>query len=66
MIGDDAPMPVSMNNSMEITEDKEPTEEVSGTPEWAGNPGIHVIIITWRDIIGHYGRAFGIVVLIDL
>jgi hypothetical protein len=65
MIGDDIGMPVSMNNPMEIMKDKEPREKVPGAPEWAGDPGVHVIIIPGRGIIGHYRRAFSIVVIID-
>jgi len=36
MIGDDMGMPISMNSSMEIMENKEPREIKPGVPEWAG------------------------------
>jgi hypothetical protein len=65
MIGDGISMPISMKTSMEIMENEEPREIKPGAPEWAGNPGVHVIVIPWRGIIGHDRRAFGIVVIID-
>jgi hypothetical protein len=65
VIGDDIVMPMPMNRSMEIMENKEPREIKPGTPEWAGDPCIHVIIIPWRGIIGDNRRALGIVIIID-
>jgi hypothetical protein len=65
MIGDDKCMSVPMNNPMEIMEDKEPREKVPGAPEWAWDPGVHVIIIPGWGIIGDYRRTFGIVVIFD-
>jgi hypothetical protein len=65
MIGDDVVMPMSMNSSMEIMENKEPREIKTGVPEWAGDPGVQVIIIPGRGVIGDDRRAFGIVIIID-
>jgi hypothetical protein len=65
MIGDERDMPMSMNTPVEIMEDKEPREIKPGVPEWAGDPGVQVIIIPGRGIIGDYRRAFGIVIIID-
>jgi hypothetical protein len=75
MIGNDTGMPmpvamsmamsVSMNNPMEVMEDIEPREIEPGVPEWAGDPGIHVIIIPGRRIIGHHRWAFGVIIIID-
>jgi hypothetical protein len=56
---------VEENHSVEIMENIEPREVEPGVPEWAGDPGIHVIIIPGRRIVGHDRRAFGVVVIID-
>jgi hypothetical protein len=50
---------------MEIMENKEARKEKPGAPEWAGDPGVQVVIIRGRGIIGDHRRAFGIVVIID-
>jgi hypothetical protein len=65
VIADDTRMPMDKDNSMEVMENKEPREERPGVPEWAGDPGVHVIIIRGRGIIGHHRRAFGIIVIND-
>jgi hypothetical protein len=65
MIGNDVVMPMPMNMSMEIMENKEPREIKPGVPERAGDPGIQVIIIPGRGVIGDDRRAFGIVIIID-
>jgi hypothetical protein len=65
VIGDDTGMPISMNTSMEIMENKVPREIKPGVPEWARDPGVQVMIIPGRRIIGDDGRAFGIVIIID-
>jgi hypothetical protein len=50
---------------MEIMENKEPREIKPGVPEWTGDPGIQVIIIPGRWIIGDDRRSYGIVIIID-
>jgi len=65
MIGDDMGMPITMDSSMEIMENKEPREIKPGVPEWARDPRVQVIIIPGRGIIGDDRRAFGIVIIID-
>jgi hypothetical protein len=65
MIGNDTGMSMSMNTSMEIMKNKEPRKIKPGVPEWAGNPGVQVIIIPGGWIIGDDRRAFGIVIIID-
>jgi hypothetical protein len=65
MIGNDVVMSMPMNRSMEIMENKEPREIKPGVPEGAGDPGVQVIIIPGRGIIGDDRRAFGIVIMID-
>jgi hypothetical protein len=65
VIGDDVVMSMPMNVSMEIMENKVPREIEPGVPEWAGDPGVQVIIIPGRRVIGDDRRAFGIVIIID-
>jgi hypothetical protein len=65
MIGNDVVMPMPMNRSMEIMENKEPREIKPGVPERAGDPGVQEIIIPGRGIIGDDRRAFGVVITID-
>jgi hypothetical protein len=65
MIGDDVVRPMPMNMSMKIMENKEPREIKPGVPEWAGDPGVQVIIIPGRGIIGDDRRALGVVIVID-
>jgi hypothetical protein len=50
---------------MEVMENKEPRKEKPGAPEWAGDPGIHIVIIRGRRIVGHHRGTFGIIVIID-
>jgi hypothetical protein len=52
VIGDDTGMPIYKNNSVEIMEYIEPREIESRGPEWAGDPGIQIVVIWWRRIIG--------------
>ena len=65
VIGDDVRMPMHKDNSMEIMENKEPRKERPGAPERAWHPGVKVVIIPGRGIIGHHGRTLGIVVIFD-
>jgi len=65
VIGDGIGMPISMKASMEIMENEEPREIKPGAPEWAGDPGVQVIIIPGWGIIGDHRRAFGIVIIVD-
>jgi hypothetical protein len=59
------PMPMPMANPMEVMEDIEPREIEPGVPERVGDPSIHVRIIPGRRIVGHDGRAFGGIIIID-
>jgi hypothetical protein len=65
MIRDHAVTFMEEDHSMKIMENIEPREVEPGVPEWAGDPGIQVIVIPGRGIIGDNRRAFSIVIIID-
>jgi hypothetical protein len=53
------------NNLVKVMEDIEPRKKETGAPERAWNPGIHVIVIPGRRIVGDDWRALIIIIIIN-
>jgi hypothetical protein len=49
---------------MEVMQAEETRIEKSPPPEWIWNPGIHIIVIPGRRIIGDYRRTLVIIIIV--
>ena len=68
VIGDFVMMMVTVkihnNDNIKIVQDEEPREEESRTPERIRDPGVKVVVIPWRRVIGYHWRAFLVIIVV--
>jgi hypothetical protein len=65
VVGDhDHPL-IYNNNLVKVMEDIEPRKKETGAPERAWDPGIHVIVIPGRRIVGDDWRTLVVVIVIN-
>ena len=65
MVGNDDDNVVEDDEAAEIVKDKISWEEKSAAPERIRHPGVQVIIIPRRRIIGHNRRTFAVIIVIN-
>ena len=65
VVGNEKGVPAERYTPMKIMQDEKPTKVRPRAPERVWNPGIHVIIRIRRRIVGYYGRAFIVIVIVD-
>jgi hypothetical protein len=65
MVGNKKGMPAEKYTPMKIMQDEIPAKEAPRVPERVWNPTIQIIIRIWGRIVGHYGRAFAIIIIVD-
>lgn len=71
MVRNECPMMTAMvmeavdeNGPVEVVQDEEAAEREAAAPEWIGNPGVQVVVVGWRSVVGDHRRSlFGIVVV---
>jgi len=56
---------IDYGDLMKIPEDEKPGEKVPPTPKGIGNPGIEVVVVLGRRVVGDHRRSLGVVVVVD-
>jgi hypothetical protein len=65
VVGNKKGVPTEKYTPMKIMQDEKPAKEEPRVPERVWNPSIQVIIRIRRRIVGNYGRAFIVIVIVD-
>jgi hypothetical protein len=65
VVGNEKGVPVEKYAPMKIIQDEKPAKVEPRAPERVWDPGIQIVIRIRRRVVGNYGGAFTVIVIVD-